>query len=247
MSIYEDLTPGDFAKSTRKRLPICFCLDTSGSMVAPTASGSTRIDELNAAFGAFIASIKQNPDVNASADIAIITFGGTTAIAQRFMPISSMGAPRIEAKSRSLTPIGEAILAAIKLLEKRKEGYKERGIKYYQPWLVVITDGEPEGKDAVANMEDAIRQTTTLEEASKLIVFNIGIGDEANLDILKRLSNKRPAPINLAVDDIGSFFRFLGASSESVVKGDDIEDKLYGKADDLPKGKEIDISEWAIS
>ena len=50
MSIYEDLRPGDFAKSTKKRLPICFCLDTSGSMIAPTASGKTRIKELNDAF-----------------------------------------------------------------------------------------------------------------------------------------------------------------------------------------------------
>lgn len=244
MSIYEDLTPGDFAKSTKKRLPICFCLDTSGSMYAPTKSGRTRMDEVNAAFGEFITSIKKNPDVNAAADIAVITFGGKAEIAQKFMPVSSMQTPEIEAKSRSLTPIGEAILGAVALLEKRKEGYKTRGIKYYQPWLVVITDGEPEGKDAVANMNEAIEKVTELETQSKLVVFNIGIGDEANLDVLKRLSLKRAAPINLQFENIGGFFSFLGASSESVVNGDDMEDKIYGSAEDLPKGKEINISEW---
>lgn len=244
MSIYEDLTPGVFAKSTKKRLPICFCLDTSGSMCAPTGSGRTRMDEVNAAFGEFIDSIKKNPDVNAAADIAVITFGGEASIAQKFMPVSSMQIPEIKAKSRSLTPIGEAILGAVALLEKRKEGYKTRGIKYYQPWLVVITDGEPEGKDAVANMNEAIEKVTELESRRRLVVFNIGIGDEVNLDILKRLSLKRAAPFNLQVDKIGEFFSFLGSSSDCIVNGGDMEDIIYGRADDLPKGKEIDISEW---
>ena len=188
MSIYEDLTPGDFAKTTKKRLPICFCLDTSGSMDAPTPSGRTRNQELNDAFSKFRSAMKANEEVNSSADIAIITFGGTAAIHKNFGPISSTDIPQIEVKSRSLTPLGEAIQIGLKLLEIRKQGYKDKGIKYFQPWLVVLTDGEPEGKDAVENMEEAIKLTTTLEQENKLVVFNIGIGSDANLEILQRLS-----------------------------------------------------------
>ena len=49
MSMYEGITEGDFGKSTKKRLPICFCLDVSGSMISPMANGGTRIGELNRA------------------------------------------------------------------------------------------------------------------------------------------------------------------------------------------------------
>lgn len=244
MSIYEDFNSGDFAKSTKKRLPICFCLDTSGSMEAPTASGKTRNQELNEAFSKFISAMKANEEVNSSADIAIVTFGGTAAIHKNFGPISSTDIPQIEAKARSLTPLGEAVQIGLKLLEIRKQGYKDKGIKYFQPWLVVLTDGEPEGKDAVENMEEAIRATTTLEKANKLVVFNIGIGSDANLEILQRLSVKREHPISVDATDLDTLFSFLGSSSESVVNGGDT-DVLYGK-NQMPKGKEIDISEWCV-
>ena len=249
MSIHENFSEGDFANSTQVRLPICFCLDTSGSMNAPTRSGRTRMDEVNAAFSAFINSIKAMPAVNSAADIAIISFGGKPAIEQKFTPISAMMTPRVEVRSRSLTPIGEAILVALKMSELRKAGDKSRGIRYYQPWLVVITDGEPEGKEAVAHMEEAIKQTNALESQNKLVVFNIGIGDEndaaaLNLDTLRRLSVKRPAPINLQVENISSFFELLGMSSASVVAGNDEDDILYGKGSDLPQGEKLDFSEW---
>lgn len=244
MSIYEDLTPGDFAKSTKKRLPICFCLDVSGSMIAPTESGKTRIEELNDAFSKFIMAMKANDDVVSSADIAMVTFGGTAKILQNFAPLSGIDTPLIEVNPRSLTPMGEAIQIALKLLEIRKQGYKSKGLKYFQPWLVVLTDGEPEGNNAIENMKQAISQTVELETNNKLVVFNIGIGNDVNLDILKKLSVKRESPISVGETNLDELFAFLGSSSESIVSGGDA-DILYGK-EQMPKGKEIDISEWSI-
>lgn len=245
MSIYEDLKPGDFAKSTKKRLPICFCLDTSGSMLAPTASGKTRIQELNDAFSKFITAMKANDEVSSSADIAMITFGGKVGVLQHFVPIANFKIPKIEAQSRSLTPMGEAVQVGLKLLEVRKEGYKQKGRDYYQPWLVVFTDGEPEGEDAIENMTKAIAQATELEQQNKLVIFNIGIGSDVNLDILKKLSIKRENPISVSDTNLDAVFEFLGKSSDSAVSGDEDTDVLYGK-EELKKGREIDISEWSI-
>lgn len=244
MSIYEDLKPGDFAKTTKKRLPICFCLDTSGSMVAPTESGKTRMEELNSAFSKFITAMKSNEDVASSADIAVITFGGHAKIFQNFAPLSTIVATTINVNPRSLTPMGEAIQVALKLLEIRKQGYRDKGIKYFQPWLVVLTDGEPEGDGAIENMTKAIAQTIQLEQANKLVVFNIGIGNDANLEVLKKLSVKRENPISVGETNLDELFTFLGSSSESVVSGGDT-DVLYGK-EQMPRGKAIDISEWSM-
>ena len=245
MSIYEDFTPGDFARSTKKRLPICFCLDTSGSMVAPTSNGRTRMQELNEAFSKFITAMKSNDEVASSADIAMVTFGGKVGILQNFVPVTNLNVPEIEVNLRSLTPMGEAVQVALKLLEVRKEGYKQKGMEYYQPWLVVFTDGEPEGKNAIENMEEAIKQTVNLEGQNKLVVFNIGIGDDANLDILQKLSIKREKPISVAETNLDQVFEFLGKSSDTAVSGDESTDVLYGK-EELKKGKEVDISEWCI-
>ncbi len=244
MSIYEDLTPGDFAKTTKKRLPICFCLDTSGSMMAPTESGKARIEELNEAFSKFISAMKANEEVSSSADIAMVTFGGKAEILHNFGPLSSLNLPEIKVNPRSLTPMGEAIQVALKLLEIRKSGYRDKGLKYFQPWLVVLTDGEPEGVNALENMIKAIEQATRLEQENKLVIFNIGIGEDANLDILKKLSIKREKPISVSETNLDELFTFLGSSSESIVSGCDT-DVLYGK-EQMPKGKEIDISEWCV-
>lgn len=242
MSIYEQLEPGDFKKSTKKRLPICFCLDVSGSMIAPTADNRTRMDELNDAFSKFIETMKNSPEVSASADIGIVTFGGDVRIAQQFIPVSNLNHSPINVNIKSLTPLGEAIQLSLKLLEVRKNAYKQRGIKYYQPWLVVLTDGEPEGKNAKKSMEEAISLTTKLEKENKLVVFNVGIGEDANLDELKKLSVKRNEPISVTETRLDELFTFLGASSESVIGGDDI-DNIYNNKP-LTKGREIKYEDW---
>ena len=213
-------------------------------MIAPTTGEKTRIDELNEAFSKFIITMKRNDEVAASADIAIITFGGQAKMLKTFTPVSKFETPDLEVNLRSLTPIGEAIQAGLKLLELRKEEYKKRGMEYYQPWLVVLTDGEPEGKNAVDEMNKAITQVVELESQNKLVVFNIGIGNDVNLDIIQKLSKKREKPISVGETNLDEVFEFLGKSSDIAVKDDDT-DFLYGK-ENLPKGKGMNYEDWSI-
>lgn len=93
-------------------------------------------------------------------------------------------------------------------------------------------------------MTKAIAEATALEQENKLVIFNIGIGEDANLEVLKKLSVKRENPISVGETNLDELFTFLGSSSESVVSGGDT-DVLYGK-EQMPKGKEIDISEWCV-
>ena len=132
------------------------------------------IKQLNMGLQNFIASIKNNDDTKFATDIAIVTFGSKVDIVMPYGKIRD-GLPEISA-STTLTPIGEGILTSLELLNARKEGYKEMGIKYYQPWLVVITDGAPQGPNAMENMELAIKACNELEADDKLVIFNIGVG-----------------------------------------------------------------------
>ncbi|NLT11121.1 MAG: VWA domain-containing protein [Clostridiaceae bacterium] len=227
----------DFGKSTRRRLPICFCLDVSGSMAG------NPIRQLNEGLQGFFSSIRENEETRAAADICIVTFGGTVDI---FLPFGRLSketsVPQIQATT-SLTPIGEGILTALELLTARKEGYKELGIKYYQPWLVVITDGAPQGESAIENMEKAIATTNELESSGRLVVFNIGVGNGVDFTLLKRLSIKRPEPICIDSAQFSKLFEFLGSSSSSIVSSGMKDDALYS-LDDPEKKKSVAMDEF---
>lgn len=233
----DKFSSSDFGSSTRRRLPICFALDTSGSMMG------IPIKQLNMGLQNFVASIKANDDTRNSTDIAIITFGSKVDIVMPFGKISKdKGLPEIKA-STTLTPIGEGVLTALELLNARKEGYKEMGIKYFQPWLVVITDGAPQGPNAMQNMELAIKACNELESEDKLVVFNIGVGNGVDFDLLKRLSLKREEPISINSTDFGKLFEFLGSSSSSIVSSGMNDDALY-TMDNSPKGTGVDVDDF---
>lgn len=244
MSMYEGITEGDFGKSTKKRLPICFCLDVSGSMISPMANGGTRIGELNRAYDRFITTMKNNAEVAKSADIAIVTFGGKVDIVKQFASLEKQEFTEIQVNNRSFTPMGDGISVALQLLEKRKEAYKLRGIKYFQPWLVVITDGEPEGPNAAENYEMALQRVNMLEQQNKLVVFNIAIGTDCNFSNLKRLSCKNSEPIYVSEsNDFNKFFKYLGSSSSSIISGQSTENDIINNRT-LPKGEKMDISKF---
>ena len=202
-----------------------------------------QLKQLNMGLQNFVASIKSNDDTRSSTDIAIVTFGSKVDIVMPFGKISKdKGIPEIKA-STTLTPIGEGVLTALELLNARKEGYKQMGIKYFQPWLVVITDGAPQGPNAVANMELAIKACNELERDDKLVVFNIGVGSGVDFDCLKRLSVKREEPISINSTDFGKLFEFLGSSSSSIVSSGMNDDALY-TMDTAPQGTAVDIDDF---
>ena len=128
-------------------------------------------------------------------------------------------------------------------MNARKEGYKDLGIKYYQPWLVVITDGAPQGPNAMANMELAIKACNEMESKDKLVVFNIGVGSGADLDILKRLSVKREEPISVASAEFSKLFEFLGSSSSSVISSGMKDDALYNISTE-PEGDSVSVDDF---
>ena len=266
MSQFERLTAGSFKNSTAKRLPICFCLDISGSMMELTASGSHRIDEMNRAFNNFLLTMKDNEVVADAADIAVLTFGGDVHVEVPMMPISQVEAQEYKVQKWSLTPLGEAIKTAVRLLELRKNGYKDNGMKYFQPWLVVITDGEPEGNGAKKEMQEAIVELNKLEAEGKIVIFPVGIGTDVDFRELRKISRKRSEPIRVDEERLAEFFDFLNSSSEQVVTGqleteelnrqlnesgleresgdDYAEDTGDDSEDDGPQG--IDISKWGV-
>lgn len=186
------------------RVAVCLCLDTSGSM------GGERIEELNKGCSLFFDAIKEDETALYAAEVCIVTFGGDSAnCLSDFSSLSITKEPPILTAS-GMTPMGEGVNLALDKLELRKNEYKSKGVDYYQPWLVIMSDGEPNGDPS--ELKRAKERTVALVNSKKLTVFAIGIGNEANMmENLSDFSPKRP-PLKLQGLKFREFFSWLSAS-----------------------------------
>ncbi len=191
------------------RVPVCICLDTSGSMGSGSSEfADTPIDELNKGVRLFYDSIKADETASFAADICLVTFGGYAKLAENFSSIDQTAQPPVFSAYGG-TPMGEAVNMALDCLEQRKQEYKKNGIDYYQPWLVLMTDGEPNGDEQ--ELSGSIQRVKDMVSGGKLTVFPIGIGNDANMDVLKDFSPKRP-PLKLKGLNFSEFFTWLSQS-----------------------------------
>ena len=100
---------------------------------------------------------------------------------------------------------------ALDLLNQRKEEYKNAGVDYFQPWLVVLTDGQPTDE----THKDVAPEIAELVNARKLSVFPIGGGGLDDLSQLAVISPRRK-PMKLKGSKFKELFEWLSKSIASV-------------------------------
>lgn len=221
----------DLQDNPNPRVPVCLCLDVSASMNAVEGTytrtgekvfsdgrwwekvhgGTTRIEELQKGIEAFYRAIYADDLAVTAAEICIVLFSDNAVCVTDFAGIERQTIPRLTASGN--THMGEGVNLALDLLEKRKEQYRRNGVDYYQPWLVLMTDGVPNGS-ALA-MKQAADRIAELVGKRKLSVFPIAIGNEADISALQRLSPVRK-PMKLKDLRFTQFFEWLGKSVASV-------------------------------
>jgi uncharacterized protein YegL len=155
----------------------------------------------------FFDAIRSDDVAQYAAEICIVTFGDAVTKKLDFMSVERQEVPTLYASG--MTPMGEGVSLALDLLEARKGDYKRAGVDYYQPWMVVMTDGAP--TDDISAAATRIRSLV----AEKLTVFPIAIGEAANLNTLATLSPTRP-PLRLQGLNFREFFTWLSRSVSRV-------------------------------
>jgi len=186
--------------------PRCACmlvLDTSGSMHGQP------IDELNHGVTQFIDEVKNDEFASTSVELGIISFGGSVQIINPIQSISQINYPVFQANGD--TPMGNAVNSAIMELDKRKQEYKNNGVSYYQPWVVLMTDGAP-----TDSYQQAAAKLKTMGESKKALVFGIGIGSGCNLNVLSEFCPANRPPLQLAGLQFKQFFQWLSQSMNVV-------------------------------
>ena len=203
--MYDDLLlrTEDLVNNPTARVPVCLCLDVSGSM------DGDPVNELNRGVQLFYDAIKEDEVAMYSAEICIVTFGGSRAVClEDFGSLEMQPDPPL-LKADGMTPMGEAVNMALDLLDRRKKEYKDKGVDYYQPWMVLMTDGSPNGDPR--ELTRAIQRTKELVVSKKLTVFPIGIGPAADMEILSQFSPER-TPVRLQGVKFREFFSWLSKS-----------------------------------
>ncbi|MDE5763628.1 MAG: VWA domain-containing protein [Ruminococcus sp.] len=213
-----------------KRLPILLCLDTSGSMghYIGSSSTKTKIEALNEGLHDFYRKLQEDEITRYTAEVAIVTFGGNRSTGKPIDVKKVCDFSRVEIQQNppvltayGYTPIGEAINLGLALLEKRKKQYKAYGNTYYRPWIVIMSDGYPDG-GSKTELETAKATIREYSLKKKVVPISVAIGRQNNdtRKLLSELGNGLVIPMD--INKFPEFFVWLHNSvSSSVEQGVD--------------------------
>ena len=224
-----------------KRVPICFCIDTSDSMLSVVEGldrvrstgrseykdgqnweivegGISLMDKIHEGMSNFYDAILDDDMACDSCESAIVTFSDTPKLYEGFSSVDRKKAPDFHSMVGGETNMSSAIRMALDMLEKQKEYYKNNRIPYFQPWLVLFTDGKP--TDDITNIQ---RELMQLQNANKLSVYAMALTSDQDLFNSLRGFTKR-TPIRCSdPKEIKRFFDFLARSvSVTASTGNDI-------------------------
>jgi uncharacterized protein YegL len=205
----------EFTVSTARPLPLVLLLDTSGSMLG------TNIDSLNYAVNEMISSLCEEDDIRAEIHLSIITFGGSAQIVQELAPISKVKFKELLANGN--TPMGAAFSLAQNLIED-KSIIPSRA---YTPTVVLVSDGQPNDE-----WETSLKNLLSSERAKKAMRMVMGIGDDADEEMLQKFSEHK---VFKAQDgrDIKKFFKFVTMSVSSRTRSQNPETMIIPDMDDI--------------
>ncbi len=239
----------EFFDNVSKRIPVCIVVDCSGSMKEKDGGSTSRIDRVNEGIELFYQEVLKDPRAKDAVDVLMIAVGNEASIIQDFGSLSPER-PKFHflQEKNNLT---EGVRLALQKLDERKKAYKEAGIEYYQPWLLVMSDGHvnPEFKQngAFSNVQEEVK---TRENNGKLLVLPVfvqkkpsqdssGAWHPMNPDTYEKrkrcmggFSNapSRPIEINkMSGNPFEGIFKYLHRSVSSVASGRGlIQDERFG-------------------
>ena len=215
----------DLACNPDPRIPVCLCLDTSASMLTVsgamptedtkvidnrryrrTSGGVTRLDMLQKAVENFCDLIYADEFTRYSVEMSIVTFDDHARLISNFNRVEHDGVRENVPKliANGTTSLGEGINLALDILEKRKQEYKNAGVDFYTPLLILITDGESTG--SLNELKKAKSRLASLV-SKKLMIYPLAIG-EANIDTLASLSPVQK-PLRIEEVQLDSLFNWI--------------------------------------
>ena len=186
----------------------CLCvlvLDVSGSMRGEP------IKELNNGLQDFYNEIMADETTSQRLEVSIMTFNHAVQTLQEPALIENVTIPTLTAYGS--TAMVDAVNEAIDKVEARKKWYKDTNQPYYRPWIILMTDGEPDDGQDVYGLAKRIENDV---KDKHYVFMSVGI-EGANMKTLQTLQGSGMAPAKLKGLKFKQFFQWLSASMGTIV------------------------------
>lgn len=191
----------------------CFVLDVSGSMAGMP------IKELEKGLQEFHKEILQDSMMSNRLEVSIVIF--SDKITQLVSPSLPKHFHIPQLRADGTTKLVDATEYAIDIVNERKEWFKKTGQPYLRPWIILVTDGEPDSNQDVDKLSERIKKDTL---DKKYVFIPIAVGD-ADMDVLNKLSGYSFSggskstlipPMKLQGLKFSDFFQWVSASMSMI-------------------------------
>lgn len=190
-------------------LPIFVLADTSGSM------RGEKINELNLALREMLNALNAADDIRGIFQLSVIAFGGEVKVLQPLADIDGLVLTELSAAGN--TPMGQAFEMVREMIEDRNVVSS----RAYTPTIILISDGLP--TDCTEEMYrrknyydwEPLVDLHNGERSSKCQRMALGIGEDADVDMLKSFIDNPEIPVIKTKDASGitKFFRWVTMST----------------------------------
>lgn len=187
-----------------ERAPLVLVLDCSGSM-----QDDNKIGLLNEGLKTLATELKNDPIAARCGRVLVVSFGGDNDIELMGDWTDAMDFEAPELRAGGMTPMGAAMRCALDEIESQKSQMRSAGVSYKRPIVMLLSDGEP-----TDDWQQVAADCKAAESAHKVNIMAIGIGDQANRDILGAFSNK--GALNLKGLMFKELFIWLSRSIQAV-------------------------------
>lgn len=219
---FQGETPDNF--NTR-----CLCvlvLDTSYSMEGDP------INELNKGLLSFGDFLKSKNSTRFSVETTIITFNSKVECVQEPSLVDEMqGTSKFPVEVDGTTKLVDGVRAAIKKVEDRKQWYRNNGIAYYRPWVVLITDGYPDRDQDIEGLASEIK----IAHNGKHFAF-LPMGVEgADPNFLSKIATSEFPPLPIDWQKFQDVFKWLSNSLDKVSQSAEGEKVTFDSVQDFTR------------
>jgi uncharacterized protein YegL len=173
------------------------------------------ISELNEGLKSFYRDIQTDSTTSNRLEVSIVTFNDTVITLVQPSLVSKFTLPMLVASGG--TKLVDGVAEGIRITRARKTWYKQTGQPYYRPWIILMTDADPDNTQDLTGLGTEIKQAMANKD-----FFFLAIGVQgADMGKLKAIADPSMPPMKLQGLKFSEFFRWLSASMTTVTNSKD--------------------------